>query len=74
MFSMCSKLTPRARILDTRIPQLMQPCSGDDDDDDGNYQVGGVGCGALLGAHCLALLLIHGGTDLERLEFFSFKV
>ena len=26
MFSMCSKLTPRARILDTRIPQLMQPC------------------------------------------------
>ena len=28
MFSMCSELTPRARILDTRIPQLMQPCSG----------------------------------------------
>ena len=26
MFSMCSKLTPRARIPDTRIPQLMQPC------------------------------------------------
>ena len=26
MFSMCSELTPRARILDTRIPQLMQPC------------------------------------------------
>ena len=25
MFSMCSKLTPRARIPDTRIPQLMQP-------------------------------------------------
>ena len=25
MFSMCSELTPRARILDTRIPQLMQP-------------------------------------------------
>ena len=74
MFSMCSELTPRARILDTRIPQLMQPCSGDDDDDDGNYQGGGVGCGALLGAHCLALLLIHGGTDLEHLEFFSFKV
>ena len=74
MFSMCSELTPRARIPDTRIPQLMQPCSGDDDDDDGNYQGGGVGCGALLGAHCLALLLIHGGTDLEHLEFFSFKV
>ena len=27
MFSMCSELTPRAHILDTRIPQLMQPCS-----------------------------------------------
>ena len=26
MFSMCSELTPRARIPDTRIPQLMQPC------------------------------------------------
>ena len=26
MFSMCSELTPRARILDTRIPQFMQPC------------------------------------------------
>ena len=26
MFSMCSELTPRARILDTRIPQLMRPC------------------------------------------------
>ena len=25
MFSMCSGLTPRARITDTRIPQLMQP-------------------------------------------------
>ena len=25
MFSMCSSLTPRARIPDTRIPQLMQP-------------------------------------------------
>ena len=24
---MCSELTPRARILDTRIPQLIQPCS-----------------------------------------------
>ena len=23
---MCSELTPRARIPDTRIPQLMQPC------------------------------------------------
>ena len=30
MFSMCSKLTPRARIPDTRIPQLMQPWSSDD--------------------------------------------
>ena len=28
MFSMCSELTPRARILDTRIPQLMQPWQG----------------------------------------------
>ena len=28
MFSMCSELTPRAPIPDTRIPQLMQPCSG----------------------------------------------
>ena len=28
MFSMCSELTPRARIPDTRIPQLMQPCLG----------------------------------------------
>ena len=27
MFSMCSELTPRARIPDTRIPQLMRPCS-----------------------------------------------
>ena len=27
MFSMCSELNPRARIPDTRIPQLMQPCS-----------------------------------------------
>ena len=27
MFSMCSELTPRARIPDTRIPQLMQPCT-----------------------------------------------
>ena len=26
MFSMCSELTPRACIPDTRIPQLMQPC------------------------------------------------
>ena len=26
MFSMCPELTPRARIPDTRIPQLMQPC------------------------------------------------
>ena len=26
MFSLCSELTPRARIPDTRIPQLMQPC------------------------------------------------
>ena len=26
MFSMCSELTPHARIPDTRIPQLMQPC------------------------------------------------
>ena len=25
MFSMCSELTPRAPIPDTRIPQLMQP-------------------------------------------------
>ena len=25
MVSLCSELTPRARILDTRIPQLMQP-------------------------------------------------
>ena len=41
MFSMCSELTPRARIPDTRIPQLMQPCNdrnntdddGDDDDE-----------------------------------------
>ena len=29
MFSMCSELTPRARIPDTRIPQLMQPCADD---------------------------------------------
>ena len=27
MFSMCSELTPRARIPDTRIPQQMQTCS-----------------------------------------------
>ena len=27
MFSMCSEHTPRARIPDTRIPQLMQPWS-----------------------------------------------
>ena len=27
MFSMCSELTPRAPIPDTRIPQLMQPCT-----------------------------------------------
>ena len=27
MFSMCSLLTPSARIPDTRIPQLMQPCT-----------------------------------------------
>ena len=26
MFSMCSELTLRAPILETRIPQLMQPC------------------------------------------------
>ena len=26
MFSMCSELTPRARIPDSRIPQFMQPC------------------------------------------------
>ena len=26
MFSMCSELTPRAPIPDTRIPQVMQPC------------------------------------------------
>ena len=30
MFSMCSELTPRARIPVTRIPQLMQPCSKKD--------------------------------------------
>ena len=29
MFSMCSELTPRARIPDTRIPQLMQPFDGE---------------------------------------------
>ena len=29
MFSMCSELTPRAHIPDTRIPQLMQPCFQD---------------------------------------------
>ena len=29
MFSMCSELTPRARIPDIRIPQLMQPCVND---------------------------------------------
>ena len=29
MFSMCSELTPRDRIPDTRIPQLMQTCQGD---------------------------------------------
>ena len=28
MFSMCSELTPRARIPDSRIPQFMQPCLG----------------------------------------------
>ena len=28
MFSMCSELSPRARIPDTRIPQLMQPWVG----------------------------------------------
>ena len=28
MFSMCSELTPRAHIPDTRIPQLMQPWFG----------------------------------------------
>ena len=28
MFSMCSELTPRAPIPDTRIPQLMQPWGG----------------------------------------------
>ena len=28
MFSMCSELTPRARIQDTRIPQLVQPWQG----------------------------------------------
>ena len=28
MFSMCSELTPRARIPDIRLPQLMQPCLG----------------------------------------------
>ena len=27
MFSMCSELAPRARIPDTKIPQLMQPWS-----------------------------------------------
>ena len=27
MFSMCSELTPRARIPDSRIPQFMQPWS-----------------------------------------------
>ena len=26
MFSMCSELTPRAPILDSRIAQFMQPC------------------------------------------------
>ena len=30
MFFMCSELTPRARIPDTRIPQLMQPWAGGD--------------------------------------------
>ena len=48
--------------------------NGGDDDDDGDDDLGGgVGCGALLGAHCLALLLIHSGTDLEHLEFFPSK-
>ena len=28
MFPVCSELTPRARIPDTRIPQLMQPWLG----------------------------------------------
>ena len=30
MFSMCSELTPCARIPDTRIPQFMQPCQMDE--------------------------------------------
>ena len=31
---MCSELTPRAPIPDTRIPQLMQPCMEEDMDDE----------------------------------------
>ena len=34
MFSMCSELTPRAHIPDTRIPQLMQPWPNDNHDTD----------------------------------------
>ena len=42
MFSMCSELTPGARIPDTRIPQLMlpwywPPLSTDDEDWDDDY-------------------------------------
>ena len=44
MFSMCSELTPRAPIPDTRIPQLMQPCVYDEqcDDDNGVFVVKNV--------------------------------
>ena len=48
--------------------------SGDDDDDGDDDLGGGVRCGALLGAHCLALLLIHSGTDLEYFEIFPLTV
>ena len=40
MFSMCSELTPRARIPDTRIPQFMQPCGGGDVGDNVDVNVG----------------------------------
>ena len=39
MFSMCSKLTPHARIPDTRIPQFMQPCQTRPSAMDWNNQV-----------------------------------
>ena len=70
MFSMCSELTPRARIPDTRIPQLMQPCLGTMRL---NYilQDRFMDTPLHIWVHILALQIWSHGVSLKRFVLFS---